>query len=236
MGVVIPIFLFLCLVGLILSAPRIEGWRAGHRCRQAAAELVATHGFTAEPQAGPSLVPWSAPPFHYGQRVRVRDAVRGSFDGLAATVFGYTCQENGTAHWYGVAVIQLPGRLSPIEVHHERVFSSVRVGYAPSYSPCPTGEPAFDSAHRVSSPDEGLAHTLLTPQAARSLLAAPEPFDWRVAEETLVVWRRDGWTSGAAAAGCCLAVVQVLAPALDLEPAIVSDPLRDAPGPSRRAE
>ena len=170
------------------------------------------------------MVPWSAPPFHYGQRVRVRDAVRGSFAGLPATVFGYTCQENGTAHWYGVAVIQLPRRLTPIEVHRERVFSSVRVGYAPAYPTCPTSDQAFDAAHRVATPDEELARTLLTPQAARTLLAAPELFDWRVSDNTLVVWRRDGWTSGAASAGCCRAVLHVLEPALDLDPAAVGDP------------
>ncbi|MDH6574749.1 hypothetical protein [Kitasatospora sp. MAP5-34] len=226
MGVVIPIVLFLCLVGTILSAPRTEGWRAGHRCRQAAADLVASHGFTADPQTGPAVVPWSAPPFHYGQRVRVRDAVRGSFAGLPATVFGYTCRENGAAHWYGVAVVQLPRRLAPIEVHHERVFSSARVNYAPAYPSCRTGDQAFDSAHRASASDEELARTLLTPQAARRLLAAPEPFDWRVADDTLVLWRRDGWTSGAALAGCCLAAVHVLSPVLDLDPAVFSDPLQ----------
>ncbi|MDH6130328.1 hypothetical protein [Kitasatospora sp. GP82] len=226
MGVAIPIVLFLCLVGTILLVPRVEGRRAGHRCRSAAAELVASYGFNADPQAGPAVVPWSAPPFHYGRRARVLDTARGSFVGLPVTVFGYTCRENGTAHWYGVAVIRLSRRLAPIEVHHDPVFSSTRVNYVPAYPHRPTGEAVFDSAFRASTPDEVLARTLLTPAAARMLLAAPEPFDWRVADDILVVWRRDGWTSGAALVGCCLAAVHVLAPVLDLEPEAFSAPLQ----------
>lgn len=76
----------------------------------------------------------------------------------------------------------------------------------------------------------GLPGELITPGLARTLLAAPETCDWRVEGGLLVVWRRDGWGSGAALVGCCLAAVHTLAPVLDLDPDQFGAP-RSAPGP-----
>ncbi|MEY9967837.1 hypothetical protein ABIA33_005917 [Streptacidiphilus sp. MAP12-16] len=230
MSVVIPVLLYICLVGAFVLVPRAGPWKARRRCKETASGLLETYGFTADPQAGPELVPWSAPPFHYGRRVQVLDAVRGAFAGLTAEVFGYTCRENGTAHWYGVAVVHLPRQLPPLEVHHDQVFASTAVYYVPAYPQRPTEMEEFDAAYRTSTPDDALADRLIGPVFARVLLTAAEPFDWRVEGDLLVVTRRDGFTSSAALVSCCLAAVHALSPVLDLDPDVFDAPRSSTSG------
>ncbi|QMU73344.1 hypothetical protein [Streptacidiphilus sp. P02-A3a] len=226
----IPVLLVLCLAAVFTLVPLRGPRRARRRCRETARDLRGDFRFRPIPRARPLPELSSLPPFHYGRDRRTLDQVAGAFAGLPGEVFSYTCRENGTPQWYQVAVLRLGRALPPIEVQHEPVFTSARVRYAPVDPRRDTGVPEFDSGYRASSPDERLARTLITPGLARTLLAAPEPCDWRVEGGLLVVWRRDGWSSGAALVGCCLAAVHALAPVLDLDPDQFGAP-RSNPGP-----
>lgn len=218
MSVAIPLVLVVLLAAVLVAVPRLGPWQAGRRCRAAARALISDYGFASDTRTTQLSELSSLPPFHYGTRRQVHDPVAGAFSGLPAEVFGYSCRENGTGHWYGVAVVRLGRVLPPLEVQHEPVFTSSRVRYTPAYPRRRTGAEDFDAAHRASTPDDRLADALLTPGLARTMLAAPEPFDWRVEGGLLVVWRRDGWTDATALVDCCLTAVHALAPVLDLDP------------------
>ncbi len=226
----IPVLLVLCLAAVFTLVPTLGPRRARRRCRETADGLRDDYRFSPVPQARPLSELSSLPPFHYGRDQRVLDQLSGSFAGLTGEVFSYTCRENGTPHWYQVAVVRLGRALPPIEVQHEPVFTSARVRHPWEDPQRFTGVPEFDSGYRASSPDDRLARKLITPSLARTLLAAPEPCDWRVEGGLLVLWRRDGWSSGAALVGGCLAAVHALAPVLDLDPDLFGVP-RSTPGP-----
>ena len=226
----IPVVLFLCLATVFTLVPTLGPRRAQRRCRATALDLRTDYRFTPAPGIRPLSELSSGAPFHYGGHRQVLDPVSGAFAGLTGEVFSYTCKENGSRHWYQVAVVRLGRDLPPIEVQHEPVFTSARVRLPWADPQRPTGVPEFDADYRASSPDDRLAGTLITPGLASTLLAAPEPFDLRVEGGLLVLWRRDGWTSGAALVGCCLAAVHALAPVLDLDPDLFGAP-RSVPGP-----
>ena len=230
MSVAIPVVLVVLLAAVMVAVPAIGPWRARRRCRDAAGALVTDYDFAAIDRTTQLSELSSLPPFHYGRRRQVRDPVAGAFCGLPAEVFSYTCRENGSAHWYGVVVVRLGRALPPLEVQHEPVFTSSRVRYTPADPRRSTGSEAFDAAHRASTPDDGLAETLLTPGLARTMLAAPETFDWRVEGGLLVLWRRDGWSDATTLVDCCLTTVHALAPVLDLDPDAFDAP-RSIQGP-----
>jgi hypothetical protein len=224
MSVAIPILLFVLLAATFVMVPRVGPLRAQRRCRETALGLASGYGFSSGARTTQLSELSSLPPFHYGDRRQVRDAVEGSFAGLPADVFTYTCTDNGTAHWYQVAVVRLGRTLPPFEVQHEQVFTSSKVQYSPSDALRPTGVETFDSAYRVTTPDDRLADIVVTPGLARSLLATSEPFDWRIEGGLLVLWRRDGWADSAALVDCCLTAVHALAPVLDLDPDVFDAP------------
>ena len=229
MSDVIPVLLFLCLAGTFTLVPLLGPRRAQRHCREALRALQARYGFTPEP-AGHQLSELSSlPPFHYGRRRRVVDPVRGAFAGLPTEVFGYTCEENGTAHWYLVAMVRLGRTLPPFEVQHEPVFTSSKVHYTWTDDRQETGVAEFDATHRAASPDERLSRTLITPGLARTLMAAPETFDLRIEGGLLVLWRRDGWSDSGALVDCCLTAVHALVQVLDLDPDQFDSP-RSIPG------
>ena len=226
----IPVILVICLIALWVLVPMLGPRRARRRCRDAATGLLTGYRFVPAPDAHPLAELSSLPPFHYGKRQQVLDAARGSFAGLPGEVFAYTCQENGSRHWYGVAVIRLGRDLPPIEVQHEKVFTSARVHYAPTEDLRPTGLKEFDSDHRTWTPDDRLAQELISPAFGRTLLAAEETFDWRVEAGLLIVWKRDGWRDSTSLVDSCLTVVHALAPVLDLDPDVFDVP-RSISGP-----
>jgi hypothetical protein len=228
MSVAIPIVLFVLLAATFVMVPRIGPLRARRRCRETALGLAAGYGFSSDSRTTQLSELSSLPPFHYGIRRQVRDAIEGSFAGLPAEVFTYTCSENNTAHWYQVAVVRLGRTLPPFEVQYEQPFSSTKVTYSPANALRATGVEAFDTAYRINTPDDRLADTMVTPGLARALLATPEPFGWRIEGGLLVLWRRDGWTNSATLVDCCLTSVHSLAPVLDLDPELFDAP-RSAP-------
>jgi hypothetical protein len=233
-NVLIPLVLVALLAALLVAVPGLGPWRARRRCRATALALTGDYGFSPTDRTTQLSELSSLPPLHYGTRRQVREPVAGSFSGLPAEVFGYTCRENGTRHWYGVAVVRLGRQLPPLEVRHEPVFTSARVRYSPADARRRTGAEDFDASHRASTPDDRLADTLLTPGLARTMLAAPETFDWRVEGGLLVLWRRDGWTDATTLVDCCLTTVHALAPVLDLDPDLFDAPRAvQSPEPQR---
>ena len=225
----IPVLLVLCLAAVFTLVPTLGPRRARRRCRETADGLRDDYRFSPVPQARPLSELSSLPPFHYGRDQRVLDQLSGSFAGLTGEVFSYTCRENGTPHWYQVAVVRLGRALPPIEVQHEPVFTSSKVHYTWTDDRQETGLAEFDATHRAASPDERLSRTLITPGLARTLMAAPETFDLRIEGGLLVLWRRDGWSDSGALVDCCLTAVHALVQVLDLDPDQFDAP-RSIPG------
>ena len=224
MSVAVPVLLFILLAATFVMVPRIGALRARRRCRETAFGLTTGFGFSGDPRTNQPTELSSLPPFHYGTGRQVRDAVKGSFAGLPAEVFTYTCSENGATHWYQVAVVRLGRNLPPFEVTHEQAFTSSKVHYSPADALRPIGVEAFDAVYRVATPDDRLADIMVTTGLARAMLAASEPFDWRIEGGLLVLWRGDGWADAAALVDCCLTSVHALAPVLDLDPDVFDAP------------
>ncbi|MGE7435770.1 hypothetical protein [Kitasatospora sp. NPDC001175] len=211
MGVIVPIVLFGCLAALVLGAPRFGPYRERRRAGAVSNLLTGSHAFRPRPEFGLEQLP-TTPPFHYGTSRRLAGQVTGEVDGLPLTWFCYSCRENGSTHVYGVARVELSVPLGEVEVRHEPAFHSVRVVEPVPDSPVPTGVAAFDGRHRTYARDPHHVRTVLPAAAVRELLAAPEPFSWRVADGELLLWRSGGWSSAAALLGCVRAVTAALRP------------------------
>ncbi|MGK4578945.1 hypothetical protein [Kitasatospora sp. HPMI-4] len=214
MRVIVPIVLLLGLAALVLTAPRLGPYLDRRRARAIADELTRRHGFIARPEFGLERLP-SAPPFHYGTSRRLVDQVTGELDRSVLTSAGYSCRENGSTHVYGVALVELPVPLGEVEVRHEPAFHSVRVVEPVPDAPVPTGVADFDSHYRIYARDPHHVRTMLPASEVHQLLAAPEPFSWRVSGGELLLWRSGGWSSAAALAGCVRTVTAALRPAIE---------------------
>ncbi|WP_329560909.1 hypothetical protein [Kitasatospora sp. NBC_01266] len=195
MGVIVPIVLFVALVALVLTAPRIGPVLDRRRTGAIAEELTAGHGFRPSSGDGPDL---AGPPFHYGSAQRLVSEVTGSLEGLPLTSVGYRCRENGSTHFYGAVLVRLPEAVeSRIEVRHEPVFHSTRVLVPLSGDRLSSGDGWFDSHFEVHATDPRLVRTVLSTSGLDLLRGTPEPCSWRVEGSTLLLWRSGGWTSAA---------------------------------------
>ena len=123
-----------------------------------------------------------------------------------------------------------PTELSSLPPFHygtgRQVRDAVKGSFAglPADALRPIGVEAFDAVYRVATPDDRLADIMVTTGLARAMLAASEPFDWRIEGGLLVLWRGDGWADAAALVDCCLTSVHALAPVLDLDPDVFDAP------------
>ena len=224
MGVIVPIVLFLGLVTLVLGAPRFDVFRDRHRAGATARELLERPEFTAVPGFGLDQLPFGGTPFHYGSDHRLAHQVSGPLDGLIVTSATYTCRFKGATRLYGVVLLSLPRPLAGAEMRCEPAFHCVRVPEPLPEGRVRLGVEAFDSCYQAfAAPDPvhvSQVSRMLSPDAARILLAAPESFNWRVREKDLLLWRSGGWASSEQVqGGSCLdedgAVVEHLVAAAD---------------------
>ncbi|MFI6845605.1 hypothetical protein ACIBJD_13260 [Kitasatospora sp. NPDC050467] len=215
MGVVVPIVLFLALAALVLVAPRAGTFRARRRSRGLAQELATVHGFESRPDVTLGRLPLAGPPFHYGTARTLSDQVSGAVDDLTVTVAGYSCRENGATHGYGLVLVSLPGPSARIEVRHEPAFHSTLVAEPVPGGRVHTGVVPFDARYEVYASDPHRMGTKLSATESETLLAAPEPFSWRVHGRDVLLWRSGGWPSADGLLGCVRATVSVLRPDRD---------------------
>lgn len=215
MGVVVPIVLFLALAVLVLVAPRADSYRARRRSRAVALELVTEHGFRSRPDFALGRLPLAGPPFHYGTARTLSDQASGAVDGLTVTVAGYSCRDNGSTHGYGLALVSLPEPSARIEVRHEPAFHSTLVVEPVPGGRVRTGVVTFDARYEVFASDPHHLGAGLSATDAEALLAASEPFSWRVHGRDVLLWRSGGWSSADALLGAVRAAVSVLRPDRD---------------------
>jgi hypothetical protein len=215
MGVVVPILLFICLATLVLATPRFGSFRARRRTRVIADELRSRHGFGRRDEFTASVLTLPGPPFHYGASPRLLDQVVGTHDGRTLTSAGYSCRYNGSTHFYGIVLVELPSPIDAVEVRHGQAFHSVRVVEPVPGGRVRSGVAEFDNRYETYAADPGNLRTVLSATGVSHLLAAPEPFSWRAEGTDLLLWRSGGWSSADALLGCVRAVTCALRPALE---------------------
>lgn len=191
----IPFALLVCLAALIAISPHLEPQRLRARARHVTRQLRTRDGFREGSKASWAEIRANGlPPFHYGGRRKLDDALIGTMDRLPVRVAGYEVVFNSSRHRYGLVLVGLPHPVEWVEARGERPFSAARVAEHVPDGALKIGVPEFDGAWSVYTRIAETHGAARFSELAQAMLGAPTPFSWRADGTDLLLWKRDGWS------------------------------------------
>lgn len=182
----------LLVLAVVVPVVLVGGYLLQEQRDRAARRWAATVGWTFVGEDPALRVRWHQPPFGIGTDTRATEAVRGVWQGRPAVSFRYRYATGGgrakTVVTYHVVALELPARLTPLEILPESLGSGVAKAFGARDIQFESAD--FNAQWRVVCADAKFAHDVVHPRLMERLLRPDaRGAALRIEDRWIVSWR-----------------------------------------------